>query len=232
MQRELKVFIGYDPKESIAWDVCSFSILRHTSNGVTTHPIKQNELRELGIYTREKDQGASTEFSITRFLTPFLSANDEWSIFVDCDFIFNSDILAVLDGLDPSKALYVVKHDYVPSKAIKMDGAGQSIYPRKNWSSFMVFNNNHPDLKRLTPSLVNSSSPQHLHRFEWVKNQEEIGELPLSWNFLVGEYPKPTVKPHAIHFTNGGPWFDDCQNVDYSAEWLEECEMLRKTKSL
>jgi lipopolysaccharide biosynthesis glycosyltransferase len=231
MQKELKVFIGYDPKESEAWDVCSFSILRHSGNGVTTHPIKQSVLRELGLYIREKDQGASTEFSISRFLTPFLSANSDWSIFVDCDFLFNSDIFSVLNGLDPEKALYVVKHDYVPSQSTKMDGAGQSVYPRKNWSSFMVFNNNHPDVRRLTPALVNSSSPKHLHRFEWVTNQEEIGELPLTWNFLVGEYPKPSIKPHAIHYTNGGPWFSDCQRVDFAEEWLLEYDLFKTAKS-
>lgn len=232
MQKKLKVFIGYDPKEIVAWDVCNFSILRHSSSGVTTHPIKQRELRELGLYTREKDHGASTEFSISRFLTPFLSATDDWSIFVDCDFLFNSEIFTVLDGLDNSKAVYVVKHNYVPSKTQKMDGAGQSVYPRKNWSSFMIFNNSHPDVKGLIPHLVNNSSPKYLHRFEWVENQEEIGELALSWNFLVGEYPKPNVKPHAIHFTNGGPWFEDCQNVDFSELWLQEYELLKQSKSL
>ncbi len=229
MESSLKVFIGYDPKEDEAWNVCSFSILRHAKSKTSTHPLKQESLRELGLYTRGVDQGASTEFSISRFLTPFLSAQSGWALFVDCDFLFTVDVSNVFEGLDTSKAVYVVKHDYTPTKSIKMDGAAQSIYPRKNWSSFMLFNCSHPDVKSLTPDVINSASPKYLHRFEWVTDDRDIGELPILWNFLEGEYDVPLNLPYAIHYTNGGPWFKDWENVDFAEEWRNERNLMRNS---
>jgi hypothetical protein len=150
-----------------------------------------------------------------------VAAHDGWTIFVDCDFLFTTDVLKVLRGVDRSKALYVVKHNYTPAKTIKMDGQVQTAYPRKNWSSFMLFNNAHPKVKALTPQVVNRQKPSFLHRFEWLPD-ELIGELPLTWNFLEGEYPKPAYTPNAIHYTNGGPWFPNKQDVDYADLWCAE----------
>lgn len=221
MPEALKIFVGYDSREDVAWQVCRRSILRHATREVPIHPLKQPALRELGLYTREADKGSSTEFSLTRFLTPYIAAHDGWSIFVDCDFLFTTDVWSVLDGLDPAKAVYVVQHDYTPSQSIKMDGRSQSVYPRKNWSSFIVFNGAHPAVKALTPAVVNTAAPAFLHRFSWL-GDEMIGALPLKWNFLVGEYPKAAALPAAIHYTNGGPWFDNCRGVDYADLWLAE----------
>jgi hypothetical protein len=131
-------------------------------------------------------------------------------------------VTTVLDGLDPTKAIYVVKHDYAPAFEIKMDGQRQTAYPRKNWSSFMVLNCDHPDVKALTPDIVNSAAPAFLHRFEWIADDSAIGALDLDWNFLEGEYPKPPLPPRVIHFTNGGPWFDEWTNVDFADLWLNE----------
>ena len=218
-----KVFIGYDSREDIAFQVARHSLLRHAGPGVTVHPIRQPAVRELGLYTRPHDATATTEFSLTRFLTPFLAAQESgWSLFTDCDFLFTVDIRGVLVGLDPAKAVYVVQHEYDPAHDIKMDGKKQTRSPRKNWSSFMLFNNAHPDVKALTPALVNSATPAFLHRFEWVTDQSQIGSLELDWNFLQGEYPKPATTPRVIHFTNGGPWFAEWRNVDYADEWLAE----------
>lgn len=228
MAERLKVFIGYDPREDIAWQVCRRSLLRHTSSEIEVHKLRQLALREVGLYRRPPDQ-ASTEFSLTRFLTPYLAADDGWSIFVDCDFIFTADIMHVLDGVDRSKAVYVVKHDYTPANAIKMDNQTQTAYPRKNWSSFILFNNAHPLVKALTPEVVNSQTPAYLHRFAWISDDDLIGELPLSWNFLEGEYPKPEKTPHAIHYTNGGPWFDNWRHVDYGDLWLAERDLYEQS---
>lgn len=219
-----KVFIGYDSREDIAWQVARHSILRHAPDGVDVYPIRQPAVRELGLYTRPIDQNATTEFSLTRFLTPYLAAqSDGWVVFSDCDFLYTTDIRNVLDGLDPAKAVYVVQHDYVPAHAIKMDGKAQTSYPRKNWSSFMVFNCGHPDVKALTPDVVNSATPAFLHRFDWVSNDDAIGALELDWNFLEGEYPAlDTAIPRVIHYTNGGPWFDEWQDVDYGDLWRAE----------
>jgi lipopolysaccharide biosynthesis glycosyltransferase len=218
----VKVFVGYDSREDIAWQVCRHSLLRHSDENIEVIPLRQSALRELGLYTRPLDAGASTEFSLTRFLTPYLAAQRGWVIFCDCDFLFTTDIRNVLDGLDPNKAVYCVQHDYVPAHQVKMDGKRQATYPRKNWSSFMIFNCDHPDVRALTPAVVNSVSPAYLHRFEWVADDEAIGSLELDWNFLEGEYAMPRTTPRVIHYTNGGPWFEQWQNCDYADLWLHE----------
>lgn len=217
-----KVFVGYDAREDIAWQVCRHSILRHSLRPIDVHPLKQPTLREIGLYRRPADGPASTEFSLTRFLTPHIAAQEDWSLFVDCDVLFTADLGPLFDRLDPSKAVYVVQHDYVPANAVKMDGKGQSVYPRKNWSSFMIFNGRHPAVKALTPDVVNSATPAYLHRFGWIEDDAMIGALDLEWNFLVGEYPRPERTPSAIHFTNGGPWFPEWGEVDYGDLWTAE----------
>ena len=222
MTKTLKIYVGWDSREDIAWQVCCHSILRHASRPVEIYPLKQPLLRELGLYTRDKDN-AATEFSITRFLTPWLSAHEGWSIFVDCDFLFTDDVWKILDEIEPGKALHVVQHDYTPANMIKMDGKQQSVYPRKNWSSFMLFDAAHPKVRALTPQVVNTQSPAYLHRFEWLEDSE-IGALDLKWNFLEGEYEKPQTVPTCIHYTNGGPWFENWQNVDFSDLWQAERE--------
>lgn len=223
MVSKLKIYVGYDTREDIAWQVARHSIQRHTSADVEIYPLKQAELRELGLYTRPKDK-ATTEFSITRFLTPYLAAYDGWSLFIDCDFLITRDITELLDIVDDSKALYCVQHDYTPANMIKMDGQQQTTYPRKNWSSCMAFNGAHPKIKALTPEVVNSESPAYLHRFSFL-DDADIGELDLEWNFLEGEYKKPNQIPMCVHYTNGGPWFEEWQDVDFGDEWRAERDM-------
>lgn len=219
----LKVFIGYDSREDIAFQVARHSLHRHAGSKVSVHPIRQPALRELGLYTRPLDATATTEFSLTRFLTPFLAAQEgNWVLFTDCDFLFTADVTSVLDGLSAEKAVYVVQHEYDPAHDIKMDGKKQTRYPRKNWSSFMLFNTAHPDVRALSPDIVNSAAPAFLHRFEWIKDQSHIGALDLDWNFLEGEYAKPEATPRVIHFTNGGPWFEEWQDVDFADIWRAE----------
>ena len=220
-----KVFVGYDSREDIAWQVCRHSLLRHSGGNLKVIPIRQSVMRELGLYNRANDVGASTEFSLTRFLTPFLAAQSGWTFFSDCDLLFTSDVREVFRDLDPSKAVYCVQHDYAPVHQVKMDGKRQATYPRKNWSSFMLFNCDHPDVRALTPQVVNSASPSFLHRFEWIRRDSDIGALDLDWNFLAGEYPKPATIPRAIHYTNGGPWFDEWQDVDFGELWIKERDL-------
>jgi hypothetical protein len=220
----MKVYVGYDSREDIAWQVCRHSLRRLSGAALPVHPLRLAALRELGLYTREVDAKASTEFSLSRFLTPHLAGYDGWSIFVDCDFLFTVDIRRLAARLNPAKAVHVVQHDYTPALAIKMDGKAQHVYPRKNWSSFIAFNGAHPAVKALTPDVVNTQTPAYLHRFAWVAD-EAIGSLPLAWNFLVGEYARPAELPCAIHYTNGGPWFENHKGVDYGELWLAERDM-------
>jgi lipopolysaccharide biosynthesis glycosyltransferase len=216
----LTVFIGYDSREDIAYRVCRESILKHSSLPVRIIPIKQDELREDGVYLRPADPLSSTEFSFTRFLVPHLAGYKGWAVFVDCDFLFRHDIYTVMKYRDPKKALFCVKHDYKPTEETKMDGAVQHQYPRKNWSSFMLFNCEHPDTVHLRPRVVNTATGMYLHQMQWTDN-ENIGELPISFNYLEGWHTKDNcVDPIAVHFTRGGPWFDNWQDVEYADEWL------------
>lgn len=231
MTEKLKVYVGYDSREDIAWQVCRHSLIRQVGPGVTICPLRQPQLRELGLYTRPNDDSASTEFSLTRFLTPYLADSAEWSVFVDCDFLFTADLRAMVEALDPRKAVYVVQHDYQPRYQKKMDGLTQTRYPRKNWSSLMVFNGNHPAVRALTPRVVNGASPAHLHRFAWLED-DAIGALPQTWNFLVGEFDPPPEAPSAIHFTNGGPWFPEWTDVPYADLWHAERERYHREQDL
>ena len=227
---KLKVYVGWDPREDIAWEVCRFSILRRTDQSqVEVYPLVQSELRTQGLYKRPVDTLAATEFSLTRFLTPHLAGNDGYAVFVDCDFLFITDIRRVLKEIDPTKAVSVVKHDYQPSETRKMDGCVQHPYPRKNWSSFMVFNCAHPAVRALTPGVVNSAEPSYLHRLHWL-NDSEIGELDKGWNYLEGWYEPGYDKLKAIHYTLGGPWFDQKRSCDFSDLWIAEKSCYSKSK--
>jgi hypothetical protein len=227
---KLKVFVGWDPREDIAWEVCRHSILTRTDpKQVSVTPLIQSELRKQGLYTREIDTKAATEFSLTRFLTPTLAGNEGYAIFVDCDFLFLTDIRGVLDQIDPSKAVSVVQHDYRPTDTHKMDGCIQHVYPRKNWSSFIVFNCAHPGVRALTPSVVNSAEPSYLHRFSWL-NDSEIGELDKGWNYLEGWYPAQYDKLNAVHYTLGGPWFEHKGDCDFADLWLKEERQLKEAR--
>ena len=219
---KLQVFVGWDPREDIAWEVCRHSILARTDQSqVSVTPLIQSELRKKKLYTRPVDKMAATEFSLTRFLTPMLAGKEGYAVFVDCDFLFLTDITQVLQEIDPGKAVSVVKHDYQPSDETKMDGAVQYAYPRKNWSSFIVFNCSHPSVQALTKEVVNTALPSYLHRFSWL-NDDEIGELDKGWNYLEGWYPPAYDKLNAIHYTLGGPWFENKQDCDFASEWNQE----------
>ena len=137
-----------------------------------------------------------------------------------CDFIFFEDISNILTDIDQSKAVYCVQHDYTPKEKHKMDGQKQTIYPRKNWSSFILFNCAHPSNKKLSVDLVNSETGSFLHQFKWLEDNE-IGSLDERWNWLEGWTSNHNdKKPYAVHYTRGGPWFDDVFRSDYEQEWL------------
>ena len=228
----LQVFVGWDPREDIAWEVCRHSILARTDPAeVTVTPLIQSDLRQSGVYWREPDQKASTEFSLTRFLTPHLAGKTGYAVFVDCDFLFLADIREVLKEIDPSKAVSVVQHDYKPKETVKMDGCIQHPYPRKNWSSFIVFKCDHTSVRKLAPKVVNESEPGHLHRFQWL-DDSEIGNLDIGWNYLEGWYPPAYDKLKAVHYTLGGPWFQHKRDCDFANLWLSEEKSLHSACSL
>ena len=220
----MRVFIGWDSREEIAYEVAKHSLLRNASIDVEVTAIKQNDLISQGLYTREIDPLASTEFTYTRFFTPHLAGYKGWAVFCDCDFLFFGDVAELLQYQDPDMAVCCVKHDYTPKETTKMDGVVQTQYPRKNWSSLMMFNCDHPSTKTLTPDLVNSESGAYLHRMQWAQDNE-IGEIPTVWNWLEGwNTVDQDGFPKVVHHTRGGPWFEEYQDVEFAKEWLEEAE--------
>ena len=223
-------FIGYDSKEDIAYRVCKNSLINSSSINVKVIALKQAELRYKGLYYRTADPLASTEFTYTRFLIPALMNYNGWAVFCDCDLLFLKDVKELFLNLSEKYAVYCVKHDYSPSEKHKMDGRQQTIYPRKNWSSFIVFNCSHPSNKKLSKEVVNKETGSYLHQFKWLKD-DEIGELDERWNWLEGWTSKHNnSSPYAIHFTRGGPWFSEWQDVEYADIWNDEKDKYLNSK--
>ncbi len=217
----LKIFIGYDPVESVAWHTMAHSILARSSAPVALIPVNIANLK--GIYTRERDAKQSNEFSFTRFLVPYLAGYEGYAAFFDCDMMLRTDVaeLFKLAAADPSKAVHVVQHDYEPKDDIKYLNTVQYRYPRKNWSSVVLWNCAHPANRRVTPEFVNTASAMELHRFQWLQD-EQIGALNVRWNWLVGEYAEPPADVRNVHWTVGGPYFHEYKNADFSQEWFAE----------
>lgn len=221
----LKVFIGYDPVESVAWHAMAHSILVRSSIPVSIIPVNVANLKK--IYTRERDQKQSNEFSLTRFLVPYLSDYQGYAVFFDCDMMLRTDISEILNvtKAQPDKAVYVVQHNYESRDEIKFLNAVQYKYPRKNWSSVVLWDCAHPANKKVTADFVNTATPMELHRFQWLKD-DQIGELDVRWNWLVGEYDQPPSDVKNVHWTIGGPYFDEYKDADFSSEWFAESEKM------
>ena len=223
-QTPLKIFIGWDSREDIAYQVAKKSIENLASVPVDIQPIKQRELRRDGVYLRDEDKLASTEFTFTRYLVPYLADYKGWALFIDCDFLFLDDVAKLFEQVNDNYAVMCAQHDYTPQPGRKMDGKQQIPYPRKNSSSMMLLNCAHPKNKEfLTPDNINaeSTSAAYVHRFSWLDDQD-IGKLSHEWNWLVGWYKEPKDgKPKALHYTEGGPWFEEYQECEYAIDWIK-----------
>ena len=219
----LKIFIGYDSREDIAYQTAKLSIEKHASVPVEIIPLKLKWLKKSGVYTRPVDKLASTEFTFTRFLIPHLTEFKGWALFIDCDFIFLEDVAKLFAQTKDEYAVMCAQHDYTPAEGTKMDGQQQHQYPRKNWSSMMMINCSHPSNAVVTNDFVNDvyKTGAYFHRFSWL-NDEEIGKLSHEWNWLVEWYKAPKDgTPKALHYTEGGPWFKEYQNCEYAVEWYK-----------
>jgi len=218
-----QIYIGFDPKESIAFHTLSHSILRHSSKPIAVIPINLANLSD--CYHRGSDDRQSNEFSFSRFLVPYLSGYMGHAIYMDCDMLVTTDMSKLFDQLaETNKAVHVVKHDYKSSTKVKYLGQEQFNYPRKNWSSFVYWNCEHPRNSILTTDKIRDASAAYLHRFKWLDN-EQIGELDPTWNFLVGEYEQSLELPKVLHWTLGGPYFNDFSSADYADLWNREKEL-------
>ena len=217
----INIFIGYDSKEKVAYNVLSHSIIQNSTKPVAITPIALNHLKD--DFVRERNALSSTEFSFSRFMIPHLMNYQGWALFMDCDMLMFEDVSKLWRMRDDSKAIQVCKHNYTPKEDKKFLGQVQTKYEKKNWSSFMLMNCK--KCTTLTPDYVNKASGLELHQFKWLEGDHLIGDLPLEWNWLVGEYEhKDDVKN--VHYTKGGPWFEEYARCDYSQDWfknLEEC---------
>jgi len=210
----LDIFIGYDSQEIVAYHALCQSIIDHASVPVRFTPVALGNLG--GLFTRPQNALSSTEFSFSRFLTPYLSSYRGWSLFMDCDMLARADLKALFDLADDRYAVMACQHDYTPIDQIKFEGHVQTRYAKKNWSSVMLFNN--ARCQALTPEFVNTASGLELHQFKWLDSDAQIGALPLEWNWLVGEYDYNCGAKNA-HFTLGGPYFPEYADCDYAEEW-------------
>lgn len=222
----MKLYIGQDKNELPALLAAEASLKQKSR--IECEFLDEDRLRAAGLYTRSVDKRGqmydfpsnapcSTEFAISRFLTPIL-AQSGYALFCDCDVIFLADPLDILEYADSRKAVMVVKHNHKGS-GVKMGGIVQTAYPRKNWSSVMLFNCDHPSNRRLSLRDINERPGRDLHAFYWL-DDSEIGELPPEWNWLVNIQDKPE-QPKIAHFTNGGPWIKNWTPAPFDDLWLK-----------
>ncbi len=213
-QNTVNIFIGYDSKEVVAYHVLSQSLIKHSTLPLKITPIALQNIQN--IFKRDRNNLQSTEFSFSRFLTPYISEYEGWSIFMDCDMLSRADISELWSLRDDSYSVMCCKHDYQPKEDTKFLGQVQTKYEKKNWSSVMMFNNKR--CKSLTPEYVSNRTGLELHQFKWLDGDHLIGDLPLKWNHLVGVYDYDQ-NAALVHYTEGGPYFNDYANCDYADEW-------------
>jgi len=213
----IRIFIGYDQREAAAFSVLSHSIHRRATQPVTIAPVMLEQLK--GVYRRERNPLQSTDFSFSRFLTPWLCGYEGWALFMDCDQLVLDDIAKLWALRDERYAVQVVKHHHVPKEEVKFLGERQSKYEKKNWSSVMLMNCS--KCRALTPEYVNTATGLELHQFKWLESDASIGEIPSRWNHLVG-YDAPRPDAALVHYTIGGPYFKEYENCEYSAQWRSE----------
>jgi len=217
----IRVFIGFDPRETVAWHVLTHSILARSSVPVSFVPLALANLKS--VYWREHNALQSTDFSFSRFLTPYLSGYEGWSLFMDCDMLMREDIATLWELRDERYAVMCVKHNHQPKETTKFLDKPQTAYGKKNWSSVMLFNN--AKCRVLTPEYVNAASGLELHQFKWLEDDSLIGEIPHSWNHLVG-YDAPDASASNVHFTIGGPYFTEYAGCEHGDGWRREFERM------
>jgi lipopolysaccharide biosynthesis glycosyltransferase len=209
----INLVVGFDQREAVAYHTFCQSVIDQSTLPVSFLPLAENNLNEY----RETHTDGSNKFIYSRFLTPYLMGYKGWAIFADGDMTCEADIAELWRMRDENKAVMVVKHDYQTKAEQKYLGNKNENYPRKNWSSFVLWNCGHKANSVLTPSFIQNVTGSYLHRFSWL-NDEEIGKLPIEWNWLAIEYPE-SAKAKLIHYTLGTPCFKDYSNESMSHKW-------------
>jgi len=237
VQDEIHAFVGWDARDALAYRVCVESLRRRSSLPVSATPVGMKELQRAGLYRRPteirggrlfdaiSDAPMGTAFALARFFAPLMARDrgvvGPWILVCDCDILWRADAAELLAAADPGKALMCVKHDHRPPDDRKLNSEPQTRYGRKNWSSVMLINLDHPSNARLTLEVLNTAGGSDLHALSWLAD-DEIGGLDEDWNWLEGWSPVRERPPRAIHFTRGGPWDPACRGVQYAELWLAE----------
>lgn len=213
----IPIFIGYDPREAIAYHVCCNSIIRLASRPVSLNPLALNILE--GYHETHND--GSNHFIYSRFLVPHLMNYQGWAIFVDGDMILREDIAELWNLRDQSCAVQVVKHNYKTRLSTKYLGSKNEDYPCKNWSSVILWNCAHEKNRILTPEFIQSATGAQLHRFTWLDHNTDVGELPIEWNWLPDEFGENN-QAKLLHYTLGTPSFHEFADTPQASEWHRE----------
>lgn len=215
----IRIFIGYDPREAVAYNVLCHSIQARASEPALIAPLMLSQLKK--VLWRERHPLQSTDFSFSRFLVPLLSGFEGWSLFCDSDMLMLDDIANLWALRDDRFAVQVVKHDHKPADTIKFLDQPQRPYEKKNWSSVILFNN--AKCTALTADYVNTATGLQLHQFKWLGDDALIGDLPPRWNHLVDYDPAlPPEQVSLLHYTEGGPYFEAYRNCGYANLWFAE----------
>jgi len=212
----INVYVGYDKREAVAYHVFCQSVLSKSSEPVSFIPLALNAMK--GIY-KETHTDGSNAFIYSRFLVPYMQSFKGWAIFADGDMTCQDDIAKLFELRDDSKAVMVVKHNYKTKFSKKYLGNDNADYPRKNWSSVILWNCEHPANQTLTPEFIQNSTGAQLHRFTWLTD-DLVGEISLEWNWLDSEYQDKEVS--LIHYTIGTPCFTDYQDKGQADKWWKE----------
>jgi len=214
-----RIFVGFDPREAVAYHTFCQSVISTASVPVSFTPLALTMLHDY----LETHTDRSNDFVYSRFLVPHLCGFSGWAVFADGDMICQRDIAELWAMRDERFAVMVAKHDYQTKFGKKYLGNTNESYPRKNWSSVVLFNCAHPANRILTPDFVAQQTGAFLHRFSWLKD-EMIGDIPLEWNWLVREYED---KPDAalLHYTIGTPCFIDYRGDVCSENWFSVLEV-------
>lgn len=230
----MKVYIGYDVRDDLAYRVAEKSLLAHTTIPVEVVKLCDYDVRKTGMYRRTyhtqhdpvtntlqkiddiDGKPFSTDFSFLRFAVPALEHyRDDWVLFTDPDILWRADIAELLAEIDRSKAVCCVKHEHAPNETHKMDGVVQTLYHRKNWSSVMAINPSR--CRYMNRTALNTSTGAWLHALTWARD-EDIGALSERWNWLCG-HSHTTIDPALVHFTRGTPDMAGHENEPYADEW-------------
>ena len=152
----INVFIGFDPRQSVTYNVLQYSIIKNSSVPVSITPliIHQLPINRVGL----------TSFTYTRFLSPYLCGYKGVSIFLDSDMLFLGDISDLVSLFNKEKTIMVCRSQ-----------------KKFEWSSLIMFNNEKCTM--LTKDFV--SSQDNINSLSWC-DDEQIGGLPSCWNHLVG----------------------------------------------